>query len=182
MLRNVFFVSLMLICGIAFGQAAAQVGSINKYNESINEAIGQGKLYRHQVVLNHSGFGKGKIWGNLSKYQETLDYYFEVLDGNVILRKLIIVSDVAARKSYSDLLFNTNGELALAYDDYDMMSTGDNPKRYHFIEKRLVQIEKEGFATDQTNDEDAVEAVEVLNRAANYKKVFDNLANIARDL
>jgi len=178
LLCGIFTVSNLVAQDAPPGNSGTQISSIGKYNETVNEAIARGDLFVHRVTLN-SSLGI-KIWGNLSKYEETLNCYFEIRDGLVILKKVIIDGQIADRRTYADYLFDEQGNLTLAMISNNVLDTNAKPSRHYYLGKQLIGLtqddityEAADFTTEMVN-----EGIEILNKGVNYKKMFDALIRV----
>ena len=167
----------MLFCTTLVAQDA-QMTSITNYNNNVNEMIADDKLHCHRLTLN-SNTGTNKIWGNVSKYEENVNCYFEIRDGLVILKKIVVSSNIASRSAYADYLYDESGNPAFCLDFHDVTS-GTPPSRYFYLDKQLIAltqndmtVTKESFSTDNLND-----GIEMMRKSLKYKDVFDALVRV----
>lgn len=170
------FTAFFFFLALSAGVFAQQVESIARYNSKVNEDITNSKLFVHRVTLNSDS----KIWGGLSKYQENADYYFEMRDGIAILKKIIITSSIANRTSYTDMLFDEQGNLAFGMYQRDIMATNEKPSRYYYFNKRLILVSRgdESFEEKDFTTEDVQGGIDMSQKADNFRKVFDAMARV----
>ncbi len=119
--RFLFFTFLAILSVSVSVQAQEtvdqQLQMITTQNNTINTAIGEGKYYLHRLTINANS---EKVWGNISKYQENVNFYFDMRNGLAILYKVIVSADITNRQSYNDYLFDESGNLWLAYANNDI--------------------------------------------------------------
>ena len=170
------FAAFFLFLTFSMATFAQQVESIARYNNKVNDDITSDKLFTHRLTLNSDS----KIWGSLSKYQENADYYFEMRDGIAILKKIIVTTAVASRMSYTDLLFDEQGNLSFAMYQRDMTSTSEKPNRYYYFNKRLILISKGDTSYEEKDftTEDVQGGIDVSQKADNFRKIFEAAARI----
>ncbi|MBK9458935.1 MAG: hypothetical protein KA783_00015 [Chitinophagales bacterium] len=178
--RFLFFTFLAILSVSVSVQAQEtvdqQLQMITTQNNTVNTAIGEGKYYLHRLTINANS---EKVWGNISKYQENVNFYFDMRNGLAILRKVIVSADITNRQSYNDYLFDESGNLWLAYANNDI-TIPDKGARYYFFNKQLINtyyneksVEPKDFST-----EDQQRGVEMLEKANAYKKSFDALVRL----
>lgn len=154
-----------------------QLQMITNQNGTVNGEIGEGKYYLHRLTLNA---GYDKIWGNVSKYQENINFYFDINNGQAVLRKVIVSADIANRQAYSDYLYDPiSGALWLGYTTFDVTKP-EQSLRYHFFNKQLISAYFDGKKEDATviTTEDAQKGSDILEKANAYKKAFDTLIKL----
>lgn len=196
MLKKIFFafwlMNGLLFCTTTFAQdtpekqreaADNQMGAIRKHNEIVNEGIAGNKLYTHRLTLNSADAG-AKTWGSLSRYQENVNFYFELRDGFPVLKKVIILSEVASRQAYTDFLYDEQGNANLCMYQYDVTNSTEAASRYYYYNKRLIHVAKgpiEGthylYETD-FGTQDVQSGIEMIARADSFKKIFEGLVRV----
>lgn len=179
-LSKLFAIWLMTCAFFAtntFGQAEA--ASINNYNSRVNDDIAAGRLYVHRITLNSSD-AAGKVWGSFSKYQETANCYFEMQENGPVLKKVIVFSEIAGRQSYSDYLYDAQGNPTLCMFHRNVTSTTELPHRCHYMGRKLLFIAHGDVSRSEADltTEDQQEGLDLLEKASNYKKVFEALAKV----
>ncbi|OWY22194.1 hypothetical protein C7N43_22370 [Sphingobacteriales bacterium UPWRP_1] len=191
MLKKVSFFCLLAVFAYSANAVAqsndAMIASIAKYNDNVNADIAAEKLFSHRVTLNTES-SKTRLWGKISKYQENLTCYFEVRDGLTILKKIIILSDIADRQSYTDMLFDESGNPALVFYTNNLKNASSANDRYMYSNRKLIYFsttkntelgavtdsyDESNFETKQIND-----GLEMMTKAENYKKMFDAIAKV----
>ena len=171
----------------AFAQDDAMLSSIFKYNDVVNGDIAADKLYSHRITLN-SESAKVRFWGRMNKYSENVTCYFELKEGVISLKKIIILADITDRQSYTDLLYDANGNPSLVFYTNNLKNPGASNDRYVYSGKKLIYFsttkntdlgavtdsyDETNFETKQIND-----ALTMLEKAENYKKAFDALVKV----
>jgi len=171
----------------AFAQDDAMLSSIFKYNDVVNGDIAADKLYSHRITLN-SESAKVRFWGRMNKYSENVTCYFELKEGVISLKKVIILADITDRQSYTDLLYDANGNPSLVFYTNNLKNPGASNDRYVYSGKKLIYFsttkntdlgavtdsyDETNFETKQIND-----ALTMLEKAENYKKAFDVLLKV----
>ncbi len=171
----------------AFAQDDAMLSSIFKYNDVVNGDIAADKLYSHRITLN-SESAKVRFWGRMNKYSENVTCYFELKEGVISLKKVIILADITDRQSYTDLLYDANGNPSLVFYTNNLKNPGASNDRYVYSGKKLIYFsttkntdlgavtdsyDETNFETKQIND-----ALTMLEKAENYKKAFDALLKV----
>lgn len=191
MIKKATFVYLLAVLSFtvfAFAQDNdAMIASISKYNDNVNADIAAEKLYSHRITLNTEST-KTRFWGKLSKYQENITCYFELRDGLSILKKVIILSDIADRQSYTDMLFDEAGNPTLVFYTNNLKNASGSNDRFMFANRKLIyysttkntplgaetdSYDESNFETKHIND-----GLEMMTKAENYKKMFDAMARI----
>ncbi len=171
----------------AFAQDDAMLSSIFKYNDVVNGDIAADKLYSHRITLN-SESAKVRFWGRMNKYSENVTCYFELKEGVISLKKIIILADITDRQSYTDLLYDANGNPSLVFYTNNLKNPGASNDRYVYSGKKLIYFsttkntdlgavtdsyDETNFETKQIND-----ALTMLEKAENYKKAFEALVKV----
>ncbi len=171
----------------AFAQDDAMLSSIFKYNDVVNGDIAADKLYSHRIRLN-SESAKVRFWGRMNKYSENVTCYFELKEGVISLKKIIILADITDRQSYTDLLYDANGNPSLVFYTNNLKNPGASNDRYVYSGKKLIYFsttkntdlgavtdsyDETNFETKQIND-----ALTMLEKAENYKKAFEALVKV----
>lgn len=188
-LKNTLVLFLFLLIGsiTALAQDDAMLSSVFKYNDNVNTEIAADRLYSHRLTIN-SESSKVKFWGKFSKYSENVTCYFELKEGIVSLKKIIVLSDIADRQSYTDLLYDSNGNPSLVFYTNNLKNPGAANERYVFSGKKLIyysttkntdlgavtdSYDETNFETKQIND-----SLEMLIKAENFKKLFEAIIQV----
>lgn len=164
-----------------------QIASISAYNNDINTNINEEVFYSHRVTINSTG-NKVKFWGELSKYQENITYYFEVKNGVSTLKKVVILADVANRQSYTDFTYDDQGNLLLCYYNHDTKNNNSWYNRFYYYNKQLIIAQQsrnmpEGIYSDmfypsQFSTETLTDGINFLRKGDNYYNVFNSLIKL----
>ncbi|MEZ4883233.1 MAG: hypothetical protein R3E32_00760 [Chitinophagales bacterium] len=159
-----------------FAQAPTQVQSIDKYNEMIDKGISENELQSHTLRLNAGG----QTWTGILNYTENIYFYFEAKAGIVALKKISISTKVAERMGWKDFLFDDTGNVVKHFNITDATKASSPSVQYYFLSSKLVTIIDPNGTRNPNNfeTEDIQKAVEVLNEAKDYKKVFDSIIAI----
>lgn len=175
------FIILFSLIATSFGVQAQetvdqQLQMITTQNNNVNTAIGEGKYYLHRLTINANS---DKVWGNISKYQENVNFYFDMRSGIAILRKVIVSADVTNRQSYNDYLFDESGNLWLSYSNYDIAKPEKGSRNYYF-NKQLISAyyDEKSIDAKEFSTEDQQRGVEMMEKATAYKKAFDGLVRL----
>ncbi len=160
----------------AGGAADAQVESINRLNNKVNERLAKGELYNHRINLNSS---QG-VWPGLSSYTETVNYYFTIDGPKVSLKKVIVLSKIADRQSYTDFLFDAKGNVSYCLYNHDVTKPQIPKESYHFLQRKMISATRndETRGASEFVTEDVESGAAVLEQADAYKKVFMSLVGI----
>lgn len=159
-----------------FAQAQTQVQSIDKYNGMIDKGIADKELQSHSLRLNSGG----QPWTGILNYSEDIYFYFEAKAGIVALKKISVSTKVADRLGWKDFLFDDTGNLVKHFHISDATKASSPSAQYYFLSSKLVTIIDSAGTRNPNNfaTEDIQQAVEVLNEAKDYKKVFDSIVAI----
>lgn len=159
-----------------FAQAQTQVQSIDKYNSMIDKGISDKELQSHTLRLNAGG----QPWTGILSYSENLYFYFEAKAGIVALKKISVSTKVADRMGWKDFLFDDTGNLVKHFSISDATKASSPSGQYYFLSSKLVTIIDAAGTRNPNNFEtaDIQKAVDVLNEAKDYKKVFDSIVAI----
>ncbi len=169
------FFGLLATAGV-FAQTQTQVQSIDKYNGMIDKGISDNDLQSHTLRLNAGG----QPWAGILSYTENLYFYFETSGGIVALKKISVSTKVANRMAWIDFLFDDTGNLVKHFSITDATKASSPSGQYYFLNSKLITI-IDGTGTRNTsnfNTEDIQKAVDILNKAKAYKKVFDSIVGI----
>ncbi|MCC7222339.1 MAG: hypothetical protein IT273_01335 [Chitinophagales bacterium] len=160
-----------------------QMTGIRNFNGTVNEAISANKLYTHRLTLNSADAG-AKIWGGLSKYQENINFYFDLREGLPVLKKVIVLSEIASRQAYTDFLYDEQGNTSLCMYQYNVANATDAASRYYYYNKRLIHVAKGTIENTQYlyetdfGTQDVQSGIEMIARAESFKKIFDSLVRV----
>lgn len=159
-----------------FAQVKTQVQSIDKYNGMIDKGISDNELHSHTLRLNAGG----QTWTGILNYSESLYFYFEASAGIVALKKISVSTKVADRQGWKDFLFDDTGNLVKHFNISDATKASSPSGQYYFLSSKLITIVDAAGSRDTSNfgTEDIQKAVDVLNEAKSYKKVFDSMMAI----
>ena len=151
----------------------AQISSISKLNDKVNDAITKREVYSHRVTLNSFS----QIWPGLSKYKETFDCYFTVSGNEITLKKIIVLSEIANRQTYSDYLFDADGNAVMVLIDQNAVEPTSDKGRYYFMDRKMIHmnVNGEGVYAEDFSTEDMQVGVDVFNKAIIYRNMFDSM-------
>ncbi|HRK27033.1 MAG TPA: hypothetical protein PK239_07050 [Chitinophagales bacterium] len=189
MTKSVFTFVLFLFFATALSaqDSDAMVSSITTFNNTVNADIASEKLFSHRITLNTES-SKVKFWGKMNKYTENATCYFELKDGGIVLRKVIILADITDRQSYTDILFDAEGNPSMFFYTNNTKNPNAQNERYYYGARKLIFFSAsrntiDGAVSD-TYDETNFETKHINDglsnyaKAENYKKLFDALVKV----
>ncbi len=169
----------LLCCFLSFtmmGLVNAQeldLQSVNERNTKVNEDIGKGLYHTHSVTLNVLD----QPFPPYKNYKETIYFYFAYKDQSSTLAKVIVTKSVAGRTSYTDYLFDREGNLTVYDSNADVARADADKVKCYFLKKKMKKIFRNGeeIPEDMFITEDLQEGVDALNASSGYYRLFDSM-------
>jgi len=175
--KNFLLGFILCLFSVSSAFAQAVVTDANAYNDKINGQIGNSSLHVHQVTLNIFD----KPIAGYGKYRETINYYFKVTGKKSSLKKIIVTSDVAKRKTYIDFLYDAKGNITKYEYNENVLDADSDKLQCYFIDKQLKYIARSGeepLSEDELGTKDVETGVEAMSKAIRYKSIFDAMLGV----
>lgn len=191
MIKKTFLLLLIMLCTTSYAVYAQDDGGPDaktqtmiksirdEFNVKVNADISDGTLYQHRVTLNSSG-GQAKVWGQLSKYEDNITCYFDIINDEIVLRKVIVFTNIASRRSYADYLFDSKGDPVMCMYHHDTNSPTVKPSRYFYAGKKALSVEEGDLVVyaNEFSTENLSTSTKMLQKAIYYANLFDAMIKV----
>ena len=144
-----------------------------QYADDVSEGITDGAYFQNNLRINTNK----KNWADLTNYSEDVNYYYEMNEAGIMLRKILVTVTEGNKKAFKNYIFNDKGEVMLCYVDYVVNDEKLPQQSTFFINQELLAFsnsEEMVLGEDLTDDMVSVASAMYLD-AIKYRKFFQGM-------